>query len=53
MGTSPMSSHGPDGGKRSIWLHHPCLLGVLMVGRDRYGYITHAFHGDPEKAEVM
>ena len=28
-----------------IWLHHPCLLGVPMVGRVQYGYITPAFSG--------
>ena len=31
----------------SIWLHHPCLLGVPIVGIDQYGYITPAFSGSP------
>ena len=26
---------GPHGGEKSIWLHHPCLLGVSMVGRNQ------------------
>ena len=45
MATSPLPSWGPHGGGKSIWLHHPCLLGVPMVGRDQYGYITPAFWG--------
>ena len=28
-----------------MWLHHPYLLGVTIVGRDQYGYITLAFLG--------
>ena len=30
-----------------IWLHHSCLLGAPVVGRNRYGYITPAFSGAP------
>ena len=30
-----------------MWLHHPCLLGVRMVGKDQYAYITPAFSGSP------
>ena len=40
------------GGERSIWLHHPCLLGVPMVGRDQYGYISRAFSGFPWWREI-
>ena len=29
--------------ERSIWLHHPAFLGVLMVRIDQTGYITPAF----------
>ena len=29
------------------WQHHPCLLGVSIVGRVQYGYITLAFSGSP------
>ena len=32
MATSPLPSRRPHGGERSIWPHHPCLLGVPMVG---------------------
>ena len=39
-------------GESSIWLHHPCLLGVPMVGRHQYGYITHAFLGLPWGGEI-
>ena len=42
MATSPLPSSGPHCGERSILLHHPCPLGVPMVGRDQYGYITEA-----------
>ena len=41
------ASQAPHGEERSIWLHHPCRLGVLMVGRNQYGYITPAFSGFP------
>ena len=47
MATSPMPSRGPHGGEESRSLHHPCLLGVQMVGRDGYGCITAAFLGSP------
>ena len=47
MATSPLPSQGPHGGERAIWLHHPCLLGVPMVGREQYGYTTPAFSGSP------
>ena len=36
---------------RSIWLHHPCLLGVPIVGKDQYGYITLTFSG-PHSGET-
>ena len=32
--------------------HHPCLLGVPMLGRDQYGYITLAFLGFPWWGEI-
>ena len=35
MATSPLPSQGPHVGEKSIWLHHPCLLGVTMVGRNQ------------------
>ena len=25
-------------GESSMWVHHPCLLGVPIVGRNQYGY---------------
>ena len=34
------------------WLHHPCLLGVPMVGRNQYSYITSAFLGSPWWGEI-
>ena len=37
MATSPLPSQGPHSGEKSIWLHHPCLLGVPIVGRVQYG----------------
>ena len=37
MATSPLPSRGPQSGEKSIWLHHPCLLGVPIVGRVQYG----------------
>ena len=43
---------GPHGGEKSIWLHHLCLLRVLMVGRDQYGYITPDFFGFPWWGEI-
>ena len=52
MATSPLPSRGPHGGQKSIWLHHPCLLGVHMVGRNQYGYITPTFSGSPWWAEI-
>ena len=33
-------------------LHHPCLLGVPMVGRNQYGYITPTFLGSPWWGEI-
>ena len=45
--STPLPSQGPHGGKSSIWQHHPCLLGVPMVRRVQYGYITPAFSGSP------
>ena len=47
-----MPSSGLHGGEKSIWLHHPCLLGVPMVGRNQYGYITYAFLGFPWWREI-
>ena len=35
MATSPLPSRGPHGGEKSIRLHHPCLLGLPIVGRDQ------------------
>ena len=52
MATSPLPSQSPHGGERSIWLHHPCLLTVPMVGRDQYGYITPAFLAFPWWGEI-
>ena len=45
MATSPLPSRDPHGGEKSIWLHHPRLLEVPMVGRNQYGHITRAFLG--------
>ena len=48
-------SRGPHGGEESIWLHHPYLLGVPMLGRNQYGYITLASrgpHGGEESGEI-
>ena len=33
------------GGERSIWVHHPCLLRVPILGKGQYGYITLALSG--------
>ena len=52
MATSPLPSRGLHGGEKSIWLHHLCLLGVPMVGRNQYGYITSAFSGSPWWGEI-
>ena len=41
------ASQVPHSGEKSIWLQHPCLLGVPTVGRNQYGYITPAFSGSP------
>ena len=40
-----LPSQGPHGGERSKWQHHPCLIGVPMVGRDPNDNITLAFFG--------
>ena len=45
MATSPLPSWGPHGAQKSLWLHQPCLLGVPIVRRNQYGYITLAFSG--------
>ena len=37
---SPLPSRATHSGERSIWLHHPYLLGFPIVGKDQYGYIT-------------
>ena len=56
MVMSPQAASGLDGVSASrhkneaqtqYSLHHPCLLGVPMVGRNQYGYITPAFLGSP------
>ena len=47
MTTSPVPSRGGHSGEKSIWLHLACLLGVSIVGRSQYGYITRAFLGSP------
>ena len=52
MATSALPSQGPHGGKRSIGLHHPCLPGVPMVGRNQEGHITPAFSGSPWWVEM-
>ena len=49
---TPLPSRGPHSGEKSIWLHHPCLLGVPIVGRNQYGYITPAFSGSPWRGEI-
>ena len=33
-------------------LHHPYLLGVLIVGINQYGYITPAYSGSPYPVEL-
>ena len=50
LATSPLPSRGPHGAERSIWLQNPCLLGVPMVRRHQYGYITLPSRG-PHGAE--
>ena len=61
MVMSPQAARGLDGVSASrhkneaqTWylLHHPCLLGVPMVGRNQYGYITLAFLGSPWWGEI-
>ena len=58
---SPQAASGLDGVSASrhkneaqtqYLLHHPCLLGVPMVGRNQYGYITPAFLGSPWCPEI-
>ena len=46
------SGHTIGNKHQSIWLHHPCLLGVPIVGRVQYGYITPAFSGSPKWGEI-
>ena len=41
MATSPLPSRGPQGGEKSIWLHHPCLHRVPVAGRNQYACIAH------------
>ena len=60
MAIPPLLSEGPHGGQLSIklhdmslgnapmvgiWLPHPSLLRVPMVGRDQCGYVTPSFLG--------
>ena len=40
MATPSLPSRDPHRGGKSIWLHQPCLLGIPIVGRNQYGYIT-------------
>ena len=40
MRTSPLPSQGLQGWETSIWVHHPCLRRVPIVGKDQYAYIT-------------
>ena len=61
MVMSPQATSGLDGvfasrhkneAQTQCSLHHPCLLGVPMVGRNQYGYITPAFLGSPWWGEI-
>ena len=61
MVLSPQAASGLDGVSASrhkneaqtqYSLHHPYLLGVPMVGRDQYGYITPTFLGSPWWGEI-
>ena len=61
MVMSPQAASGLDGGCASrhkneaqtqCLLYHPCLLGVPMVERNQYGYITPAFLGSPWWGEI-
>ena len=47
MHTSLLPSWGPHSVEKSLSLHHPCVLGVPIVGKNQYGYITAAFSGSP------
>ena len=52
MATPPLLSRGVHGGEKPKWLHHPCLLGVPMAGRNPNGYITPAFSGCPWQGDI-
>ena len=41
------ASRHKNEGQAQYSLHHPCLLGVPMVGTYHYGYITPAFLESP------
>ena len=40
MATQPLLARDPQSGERSTWLHKLRLLGVPIVGKGQYGYIT-------------
>ena len=44
----PCILRGPHGRGRSKWPHDPCLLGVPIMGKDQYGYVTLVFSGSPQ-----
>ena len=46
------ASHHKNEAQTQYSLHHPCLMGVPMVGRNQYGYITPAFLGSPWWGEI-
>ena len=47
MATSTLPSTGSLSGEKSIRLHHPCLLGVPMMGEIHECYISPALSGSP------
>ena len=49
---SPLPSWGPQSGEESNWLHQPCVLGGLKVGKNQIGYITLAFLGSPKRGGI-
>ena len=61
MGMSFQAASGLDGvcasgykdqAQTQYLLHHPCLLGVPMLGRNQYGYITPTFLGSSWWGEI-
>ena len=48
----PIHKHGDVCPMVLLWLHHPCLLGVSVVGRNQYDYNTPAFSGSPWWGEI-